>query len=175
VLAAICIPTFSKDALSWLQELRSTYDPEYFRLVAPHVTLVFPNSELSEDSLIAHVSSCTQGVNGTTVKFASAREFRDESTGLELVYLVPGAGSDWFHRLHQKLYSGALGAVRRRDIQFLPHITLGRFSSASEAATLAAKINSEKNQISGQVEAIDVVNVGENLVRHVYRQSLGVG
>jgi 2'-5' RNA ligase len=175
VLAAICIPTFPDASWSWLQGLRSRHDPKYVHLVAPHVTVVFPTTALPEDSFIAHVSSCLRGVNGTAVAFSSAREFHDQATGADLVYLVPSEGADWFHWLHEKLYSGPLAAERRLDIPYVPHVTVGRFASSRQAAKVATEVSSACSSITGRVQAVDVVHVADDLVRHVHREPLGAG
>ena len=49
-LAAICVPAFPAAALAWLQELRAKHEAKHFRLLAPHVTLVFPSWALPEDA-----------------------------------------------------------------------------------------------------------------------------
>jgi 2'-5' RNA ligase len=171
-LAAICVPEFPAPALAWLQNLRAKHDPKHFRLVAPHVTLIFPSWALPEDSFVAHVSSCLQGVRGTPVAFSSAQAFRDTAPGAALVYLVASIGSDWLNRVHVKLNSGPLAAERRQDIPYVPHITVGRFASALKAAKLARQIGSELEPISGHVQAVDVVRVAQNAIRPVHRVPL---
>jgi 2'-5' RNA ligase len=175
VLAAICVPKFPDVALSWMQELRAKYDPKYFRLVAPHVTLVFPNSALPESSFVEHVASCVRGVEAATVEFPSAEEHRDEGTGLHFVWLAAGAGSDLLVRLHEKLYTGPLAVEARRGIAFVPHVTLGRFDTSAEAAAVAARINSEQRTTAGRIDSVDVVAVSESLVRKVHRETFAVG
>lgn len=175
VLAAICIPRFPEAAASWLQWLRSKYDAKYVRLVPPHVTLVFPTDLLPEARFVAHVVSCSRGANGGTVGFTSAREFADMSANTHLVYLLPSFGAELFVRLHEKLYSGPLGPLSRAGVEYVPHITLGRFASADAAAAVAAEINGASRPIAGEVEAVDIVHVGEDLVRHVHTEPLHAG
>lgn len=172
LLAAICVPEFPVPALAWLQDLRAKHDPKHFRLVAPHVTLIFPSWALPEDSFVAHVSSCLQGVRGAPVAFSSAQAFRDPARGAALVYLVASVGSDWLNRVHMKLNSGPLAAERRQDIPYVPHITVGRFASALKAAKLARQIGSDLDPISGRVQAVDVVRVAQNAIRSVHRVPL---
>lgn len=175
MLAAICIPEFDAADLAWLQDVRGRFDPGQARLVAPHVTLVFPTLALPEADFVAHVSSCARVMNAVSAEFSSAREFREEGAGIEFVFLVPGAGMDWFIQAHHKLYSGALASERRRDSAFAPHITLGRFASSGEATSLAARINAERKPVIGRTEAIEVVHAGKSLVRHVHTAPLARG
>ena len=175
VLAAVCIPRFPADAASWLQQLRERYDPKHARLVPPHVTLVFPTDLLAEVPFVAHVVSHLRGANGGTVGFSSAREFEDASAGAHLVYLLPSFGAELLLQLHDKLNSGPLRPRPRSESQYLPHITLGRFSSADTAAAVAAEINETSNPITGGVDAVDIVHVSEDLVRHVHTERLRAG
>lgn len=175
MLAAVCIPTFPEPAHRWLQKLRAAHDPEYSSLIAPHLTLVFPNSVLTEADFISHVASYAREARATEVEFFSAQEYHDAGTGLDFVYLIPSVGYAWFVQLHEKLHSGPLASQRRRDVAFIPHITVGRFTGGGSALALAATLKSERNAIAGRVEAIDVVEVGDDLVRHVHREPLGAG
>jgi len=171
-LAVICVPAFGAAALAWLQGLRAKHDPKHFRLVAPHVTLVFPTAALAQAEFIAHVASCVRGVRGGAVEFSAAAAFRDQDTGMHLAYLLAGTGAELFRRLHEKLYSGLLAAERRRDIPYDPHITVGRFPSPVDAADLAKRINAGRRTIAGRAAGLDIVTVGENLVRTIHSQPL---
>lgn len=175
MLAAICIPKFPEEAISRLQRLREKYDAKYARLVPPHVTLVFPTNALPEAPFVAHVISCLRGTRSCTVGFSSVREFTDESADAHLVYLLPSFGAELFLQLHEKLHSGPLGPQARSGCEYLPHITLGRFSSPDTAATVAAELNALLSQITGEVESIDIVHVSTDLVRHVHTEPLRVG
>lgn len=133
---------------------------------------MFPTTAVPEALFVAHVAACTRGADGATVEFDSVREVRDADTELHLVYLMPRAGTALFTSLHEKLYAGPLAAAARRDIPFLPHITLGRFASSSEAATLAARLRSDFTPIAGRVDAIDVVHIADDRIRTVHRERL---
>ncbi|HUJ85311.1 MAG TPA: 2'-5' RNA ligase family protein [Burkholderiales bacterium] len=175
MLAAICIPRFPEEAAFWLQALRARHDPKYARLVPPHVTLVFPTDALPPARFVAHVISSVRAVKSGQVEFLWAREFADEGAHEHLVYLLPGIGADMFLQLHAKLYSGPLDARARCASAYLPHITLGRFSSADAAAAVAAGINAAANRITGAVEAVEIVQVGDELVRAVHTEPLRAG
>lgn len=139
------------------------------------MTLVFPTNVLREAPFVAHVISCSRGVNSGKVEFSSAREFAEESADTHLVYLLPSFGAELFLQLHEKLYSGPLGPRTHSAGAYVPHITLGRFSSADAAATVAADINVASSRITGEVEAVDIVHVSDDLVRHVHTEPLRAG
>ena len=86
-----------------------------------------------------------------------------------------GFGAELFVRLHEKLYSEPLDSLSRPSSDCVPHITLGRFASAEAAATVAAEINRAPRPIAGEVEAVDIVHVGEDLARHVHTEPLRAG
>lgn len=136
------------------------------------MTLVFPTATLAQAPFVAHVVSSVRGTRGAAVEFSATATVRDQDTGLHFVYLRVGTGLELFRRLHEKLYSGPLATARRRDVPYVPHITIGRFASPAEAVDLAQQIDATRRTISGRVAALDIVAVDENLVHTVHSEPL---
>src|SRR5262245_39223191 len=111
--------------LDAVERMRRRYDPQA-RLIAAHVTIVFPFEDESSDAdLRAHVLEATAGFAPFTVRFSGVLPSDD------YVFLHPTVGIDRFVALHNRLYTSALLKHRSRTHAYVPHITLGRVAEAA--------------------------------------------
>ena len=65
---------------------------------------------------------------------------RDASDRLSHVFLVPDQGRAEIEDLHDRLYSGPLAGQLRRDIPFIPHVTVAAREHHEEAEDLAREL-----------------------------------
>jgi hypothetical protein len=77
--------------------------------------------------------------------------------GVGAVFLVADEGNSTILALHDRLYAGPLAGELRLDLPYVPHITVGRFSSAAAAKACADRLNAGPVTIRGRIEAIAVV------------------
>ena len=56
--------------------------------------------------------------------------------------------------LHDKLYSGVLKAFLRTEIEYRPHITLGRVTGNPSAATFELMLEAATSEIRGEWRAV---------------------
>lgn len=115
-------PKFPNQAV--IDQLRSTYDP-LFDLIEPHITLVFPfESDLSTKQVDRHLHNVTASHSSFHIKLQCI-------TGWEEQYLFVNVkqGNDDIISLHDRLYSGILAPFLKRDITYLPHMTVGRLAN----------------------------------------------
>jgi len=119
--AVVYFPNINTDKINVFRE---KYDPQY-RIIRPHITLVFPISGISEEQVIEHLNIITT---------KSIKPFQIEFKGLirsfdDYLFLLVEKGNEEIIRVHNLLYSGALASQPRNDIRFIPHITLGAFQT----------------------------------------------
>ena len=108
-----------------LQALREKFDP-LAALIPPHLTLVFPfESPMSREELREHVRVALQGMKPFLLRMQGV-------TGADGGYLFLNVkrGNDEIVELHDRLYAGALRPFLRRDVTYVPHLTLGRLPDA---------------------------------------------
>ena len=109
-----------------IDKIRSKYDPN-FKLIGPHVTLVFPfkADKINLLELEAHIEKVSKRIKSFTVHFHKLQLAWDQ-----ILILTPTTGKREFDQIHDELYEGMLKEFFRGDIEFLPHITLGYFGQA---------------------------------------------
>ncbi|RZJ63571.1 MAG: 2'-5' RNA ligase family protein [Flavobacterium sp.] len=111
-------------AQSWIGQLRLRFDPKAL-LVAPHVTLVFPTDKISEGVLRAEVAKSLLGFQGFRMDFDELRIVAEGDNELVSIFLLVGLGREAVVGLHTNLYSGVLCGELRKEIPYVPHVTLG--------------------------------------------------
>lgn len=110
---------------SKIDGFRLKYDP-HVNLIEPHITLVFPISDKSIDKIAfqKHIKDILK----------NEKSFRIHLQGLEKSWdhwlnLIIKEGNDNVIKLHDKLYTGILAPLFRKDLGYIPHIGIGLFVS----------------------------------------------
>ncbi len=112
------------DALEIIEAIRQRFDPQV-RLIAAHITLVFPfQSSDSLGAIRSHVAKVA----------ASTAPFRVYLAGVrigdgEYLYLDIDEGRENVIALHQQLYTGPLAGVMSAERLYEPHVTIGRIAN----------------------------------------------
>ena len=124
---------------------RARFDP-LAKKIDPHVTLVFPftPTSLKGDALAHYAAERIKGIGPFTLE-ASTPAVIDKG----YVYLGIDSGAKQIRRMHSSLYDGPLGSFLRTDVDYMPHITIGRY--ADGRTELAAREAAER--LSGPFRA----------------------
>jgi len=162
-LLVLSYPEIADHNLSFIQQIRSRQDP-LFSVVAPHFTLVFPLSGFSEKEFADEIAIQVNNFSRFTFTIRKATLHKDEFTGEWLVFLIPHEGYSGFVQLHDGLYSGKLEKYHRRDIDYIPHLTVCRSDDKNHCMQLVDQINASPFIIQGQITAIDLVKHENNTV-----------
>ena|SRR3989344_3319068 len=117
-LAVVYFPNINLDELN---NFRQKYDPKW-NVIKPHVTVVFPISDITEELLLQHINKITRRIKSFPINLSGLTKSFDDYLFLQIQH-----GSDEIVSLHDKLYSGILIPYLQKDIPFTPHITLGYF------------------------------------------------
>jgi hypothetical protein len=70
------------------------------------------------------------------------------------VFLVPDEGNGAISLLHDRLYTGALISKMRLDLEYIPHITIGRCSDRRHAKALCDSLNTQGVSIAGRIDEL---------------------
>ena len=62
-LLVLAYPVLSSTDYQWIQAIRATHDPQYYKIIAPHFTLVFPVETLAQERFVAHIKQQTRCVH----------------------------------------------------------------------------------------------------------------
>jgi len=104
-----------------IEKLREKYDPG-FKIILPHITIVSPIFEISENQLIEHVESTSKDIVSFSIHLTDLIKTSDGH-----LFLKVKEGNEQIINVHDKLYSGILNPYIPTDFSFEPHITLGFF------------------------------------------------
>jgi 2'-5' RNA ligase len=168
----IAYPKVSDADFEWIQDVRVEYDLKQFRVVKPHITLVFGTQKLEPGALIAHVRTKVADVRPFTVKLDSAKVIEDDSAKYFHAFLVPSNGFKEINRIHDLLYTDGLASELRLDIPFMPHLGIGNNSDKKIMDELTANVNLSGKSIEGKIEELTVVEFDGNKVTDISRVSL---
>ncbi|EJS68749.1 2'-5' RNA ligase family protein [Bacillus cereus] len=140
-----------------IESIRKIHDP-LFSLIPPHITIVFPfEINISNDELKSHILDLSKGIGTIEIKFAS----RITSVG-DYLFLKVEKGKEQIEKLHDKLYTGPLLQFLKRDIRYIPHVTVGRKESPQLAAEIAKAVSSFHEKLTCVINRISVERIGEN-------------
>ena len=172
-LLVIAYPRMAAADFAWIQAIRARHDERYFRLVAPHVTLVFPVGGMAQDVLVEHIRRQAAGRKPITFVARCAIVVEDDSKKFSHVFLVPDEGFSEIVRLHDRLYTGVLAPSLRLDITFIPHLGVGNSTDARACKALADELNAQDFRLSGLIDTLDVVCYEHDKVETVAQIALG--
>jgi 2'-5' RNA ligase len=156
-LAIVAYPILNEADLAEIQAIREIHDPQ-FAVLTPHFTLVFP-VEAPDAVVVAAAQAMGAVVPPFTFTLRSVRAVRDAVGAGGHVFLVPDDGAAQVCDLHDRLYAGALQSAHRRDIPYVPHITVAAHPNFSRCEALASEIESTNTARAGRVEALTVLGV----------------
>jgi 2'-5' RNA ligase len=149
-------PNISKDDYDWIQRIRAQHDILYYRIVAPHFTLVFPCSIADRQRFMRHIDMRTKGVQKIPFVSRCTVVVKDQLSKYTDVFLVPDEGFSKIVKLHDRLYTGLLSSELRLDIPFVPHIGIGNSPDPMVCKRLADDLNRKGFSIRGTIDTLDI-------------------
>lgn len=166
-LVVLSRPAWSATASPWISALRDRHDGAYFHPdLGPHITLVFPVEDISESTAVGHLHAVASDTPAFEALFRTVMPAKDDFSPDTFLYLVPDQGFSGITKLHDRLYTGPFAEALRLDIPYVPHVTLGRFSSARIAKALADDLNAEDPSLSTRVETIELFRLQDDKPPH---------
>ncbi len=118
-----CLVHYPDIDIEKIQGIRKKYDPT-FRLINPHITLVFPTPNIvNEPQLIKHIREVLGSWRIFNIHLSGFRKSWDN-----WLFLNVAEGASEISKLHAELYTGMLRPFLREDIPFTPHVSLGLFT-----------------------------------------------
>ena len=116
-------PTFDWNTEEKIRTFRGKYDP-FACCLRPHITFIFPVacSEVEEAKLAEHVEKVSRNWKPFPIRIGGFRKSWDH-----WLLLLLKKGNEEALALHDELYSGILSPYLRKDIKYVPHISIGLF------------------------------------------------
>lgn len=159
-----CIMIFPKFGnMKMVNEIREIYDP-VVNNVGPHITLIFPfESNIKEYELRKWMNLALNDVKCFQLELEGIIKISSDAS-LYLCLQVK-KGKDEIREIHSRLYSGILKEYRPEwlnRMEFIPHMTVGKFNSEEELNIAYKKIGNMKERFHSKVDKISVEIVVEN-------------
>lgn len=127
-------------------------------MLDPHVSLLFP-VEAPLTDVVNEARAAASGAATFSIRLHSVRAVRDVFGEGGHVFLVPDEGAREIALLNSSLYSGVLSWAHRKDIPFVPHITVAAYQDFSECEALAATMAADHRDMCGRIGALTVVEI----------------
>lgn len=117
----LIFPSFKN--INLIEDIRRKYDPLY-NLVAPHITLAFPFSdEMTNEYLISKLTNLLKILKPFEASFKGISISKDK-----YIFLNQIQGIETVKKLHCLIYQNILPTHLHSEIEYIPHITLGKLN-----------------------------------------------
>ena len=123
MLAVVYFPQTNLDTVNLLRE---KYDANW-KMIPPHITIVSPITELTQDQLVQQVEDMAINFKPFPINLTGLTKTSDGC-----LFLMVEEGSKEIITIHDGLYSGILAPYLPTAYKFAPHITLGDFARTNE-------------------------------------------
>lgn len=170
-VAVVAYPLLGEADQRWIDSTRAQHDPQAARIGA-HFTLVFP-IDADPDAVAVQVGSVVREAVPIPFMVKEVRAVPDHSGVGGHVFLVPDHGYPELVALHDRLYQGLLRDHWRRELPYVPHMTIAASPAFERCAALAEELDLVRRVVPGRVTTVDVVQVRAETVRTV--ASFGFG
>lgn len=142
-----------------LDNIRSEYDP-LAKLVRPHITLVFPfKSHMSDKELAQILNARLHSLKSFHLSMGGVS--KQENVFGNYLFLDVSQGTEEICRIHKMLYDNEF---KEFDIglQYIPHITLGKFDTVPLLDNAFNKIGTMITAFHTTVNRISVEMIGDH-------------
>lgn len=104
----LAYPKMSKEDYAWIQNFRKLHDEQYYEVVEPHFTIVFPTFGKPIEDFIKEVEKQSRDIISFDFSIRCAVINKDSFSDYWHVFLTPDQGHSNVVKLHDKLYSDFL-------------------------------------------------------------------
>jgi 2'-5' RNA ligase len=167
-LAVIAYPAFQERVHRWIEALRARLDPQASKIRA-HFTLVFPVDVPDSRPIEKRLSTILSGCRSISFIIREAQAMRDLCGRRHHVLLVPGKGRKELIGLHHKIYAGPFRPHLRKEISFMPHVTVAESETSEPCGLVADELNRMELTLRGIIREIELIEVSEKSVRCIAR------
>lgn len=168
----VAYPKLEQSDFDFIQNYREQNDPRYFSVVDPHITLIFPISDIDKDSFVSEVKNRIAGIKPFDFALNVATINQNDDGEYYHEFLVPDTGYSNIVKLHDKLYSSLFTPHLRFDIDFIPHIGIGNSDEAQISKQRIDELNAKGVSIAGRIESVDIIEYKDGTVTTVAKIDL---
>lgn len=162
-LFVIAYPALNASDFKRIQDCRKEQDIHFYKIVKPHVTIVFA-TVADPEHFIPEVQKQSAGMKSFPFTIRCATVNKNAFNESYHTFLVPDEGYSNFVKLHDRLYGDRFSDNLRLDIDFIPHISIANSTDKSICRRLADKWNEEAFALNGIITSLDIISFENNTV-----------
>jgi len=140
-----------------IARIRGIYDTSSNK-IKPHVTIAFPFSNINQKKLNNHIINSLKGIKRFKLILKGIRKSPKEN----YLYLLVRKGKSEILKIHKRLYSEIFIRWLRKDIPYIPHVTLGVFKTREEIDKAVKEIKQEKLNFSFRINSIQLITLNRD-------------
>ncbi|MFA5174472.1 MAG: 2'-5' RNA ligase family protein [Candidatus Pacearchaeota archaeon] len=136
-----------------IDDVRKKYD-RYYKEFKPHITLVYPFKVANQKKVCEHIINSIKNFKSFKIELKGLKRSAKEY----YLYLVINKGKNNIVKLYKKLNSGILkGFENKKMPRYIPHVTLGSFSSKSKMEEAIKIIKKKDIKINADISKIHLL------------------
>lgn len=162
-LYTVAYPELNARDRAFIDDFRLHHHRHFGPVIAPHYTLVFGCAAVPAPDYLRHAQAVANSTSVIPFCCRYAMLGADDEDDTAYVFFVPDEGYAQISLLHDRLYTGPLASHLRLDLPYIPHITVGRLGSRTEAKALCDELNRRGLEIHGALGALSVGAIREGV------------
>jgi 2'-5' RNA ligase len=158
----LAFPILNKENFNWIQSYRKENDKYLYKVVNPHFTIIFPLRGMSKTAFLDEIYIQSKGLCAIEFAIEKTILFKNTFDDYYHEFLVPSKGYNEIVNIHDKLYSHQLLPYLRSEIEYIPHIGIGK--SKNQSISKQRIDNLRIPPITGHIEKLTVANFEKNKI-----------
>lgn len=163
-LLVLAYPELTQDDKKWIDHFRKEHDPQFYGVVEPHFTLVFPTFGFQYKTFEQEIREKAISFAPFEFVIKCAMMNNDKLSEYYYLFLVPDEGHSNVVKLHQKLYSGIINKTLLLDVDFIPHIGIGSYLDKEKCKHMVNTVNDMNIMIKGVINSLTIISYSNQKV-----------
>ena len=161
----LAFPSLNDEYFNWIQSYRRENDSLLYKVVDPHFTVIFPLNEMAKNEFVDEIYRQSEGLRPIDFEINKTILHKDPIEEFYYEFLVPEKGYENIINMHDKLYSEKLLPFLRNDIEYIPHITIGKSRDINKSKYRLKNLITPV--IKGQIKELTIANFENNKVSKI--------
>jgi 2'-5' RNA ligase len=140
-----------------IESIRKKYEPSS-KFTKPHITIAFPFENVNQLELNKSINNSISRIK----KFNLSLEGIRKSPREYYLYLLVKQGKKEILKIHKRLYYKLLKKWLRKDILYIPHITLGIFKTRKQIDNVVKELKKQRLKFKIKVNKIELITLDKN-------------
>jgi len=140
VIYVLAYPVFEPNSAERIDAFRAKHEPEWAKLVPPHITLVFGVAERHLQAVSGLIDMVSSQTKAFPVVFASSVVEFDPFEKKHKLYLLCGDGGEHLTILHERLYQGEHRLELSSEHPFQPHLTIASYDKRADVEQIDVSV-----------------------------------